>query len=163
SMLRLLKSILHIYPHTSALFLGVLLVIQSNVHVGYEYPRDQALMKVPMPHEGEARAFVLLAENLRKTAPETTTIAIDRAGTLPYCIAVYQFCDVLGRADSGVAHSTSHVLIDGNGSLLADSFVTGHTQWNADHMLGKLKPDLLLLTTGIMGEDYDPWIARTCT
>jgi hypothetical protein len=132
--------------------LGAIFVLQSNSHIGYERLQSQALLQAPLQLTKDAKAFVRLSETLTKTLPPDSTIAIDRAGTLPYFMANYRFIDVLGKADPIIAREKSRQIH--NGPLLsASTFIPGHTKWDPAYSLGRLNPDIVILTISLLGYD----------
>ncbi len=147
------------HPTAWTLFLGLLMVLFSNWHGGYELARDQALLRRPLYGVSDAKAFVVYAQQVKKQHATDTTIAIDRAGTLPYFLHDYGFFDILGKADPVIARMQSNSITD-PGTLIGNHFVPGHTKWSAAHTIGQLNPDIVILTVDFMNDDYMPWLQQ---
>jgi hypothetical protein len=150
---------MHHHPAPWAIVLGALLVLQSNWHGAFEFARDQALLRRPLYGVGDAAAFVSYAQQVQATEPPTTTIAIDRAGTLPYFLHDYRFFDMLGKCDPVIARMESRDVAD-PASPVGNTFVPGHTKWDAAHTIGRLNPDLVIFTADFTERDFRPWLAE---
>jgi hypothetical protein len=83
---------------------------------------------------------VTAAYLLRAVTAPTATVAVTRAGVLPYFSDRFSI-DLLGKNDRHVAHLAMKRSRGGIRSLTF--FLPGHLKWDLDYSIGRLRPDVV--------------------
>jgi len=113
----------------AAVLLAAVVVVQPNAVPGRSWLRYNAL-GLPLDQYW-ARAGL----TLRETTSPTTTIAVVGAGNTPY-LSERPTIDLLGKMDPVIASG---------GIRRPDQFWPGHSKWNFDHSIGRLRPAVVLM------------------
>jgi len=90
-----------------------------------------------------AATLTRLGVALRESTAPTASIAVVWAGIIPY-FARRPAVDLLGRSDAIIARTPSH----------AGGFLPGHTKWDYEYSIGRLRPDLIVQLWGATPEDF---------
>jgi hypothetical protein len=122
-----------------ALALAYAIICLNTIH-GLGALREAALLEPPL-HTGAAagnRRDVVQALRLRSVTTPDATIAVMRAGTIPY-FSARPAIDLLGKNDTQIAHGP--VAATSIGYL---DFRPGHMKFNFAHSIGQRQPDVIV-------------------
>jgi len=155
---------------TGLFALGVIyaLIAFNSIH-GPEALAEVALLR-PTLHTGQGgsnQQDVEMALLLRKTTAPDASIAVFRAGTIPYFLA-RPAIDLLGKNDRFIAHGAA---VAPGGTLGYRDFRPGHMKFDFAYSIGHLQPDVIvhirrrtaLARPFLEAGDYqDVWVAGRC-
>jgi hypothetical protein len=121
-------------------------LIGFNALNGVDTLREWLLLKAGLDvprHERVVRRALLVA---KITKPEAT-VAVTWAGALPYFSERYCI-DLLGKSDRTIARGEMKNLAGKDAGRLDElmAFKPGHTKWDYDYSIGRLKPDVVANT-----------------
>jgi hypothetical protein len=129
------------YAVASLLVAGCL--VNTNALKGPQSLRQWLLLDPPL-HAADARELVSLAREIERMTTADATIAVVRAGVLPY-FCDRQFIDLLGKTDRHTARVPMRV---SPGWARYYNFYPGHLKWDYARSIGELRPDIITAVWG---------------
>lgn len=115
---------------------------------------DWLLRRRP-PHVEDNRDMYLLARELEALTTPDATIALSKAGVLPYFLERHTI-DLLGKSDRRIARLEARYPPAGS---RFQRFWPGHMKWDSAYSIGERKPDVVTELWRAYG-DARPWLER---